>query len=91
MTIFAQQKRPYDAIMKDVNATFASLKKNLDSNSLSSAAEDAARLQDEGRDRFLEKRSIVVSGSRCRRERGEWTESSGLLWLYWEVLQRLPR
>jgi len=45
MTIFAQQKRPYDAIMKDVNATFASLKKNLDSNSLSSAAEDAARLQ----------------------------------------------
>ena len=45
MTIFAQQKRPYDAIMKDVNATFASLKKNLDSNSLSSAAEDAAKLE----------------------------------------------
>ena len=45
MTVFAQQERPYDTFMKDVNITFASLKKNLDSNSLSSAAEDAARLQ----------------------------------------------
>ena len=31
--------------MKDVGATFANLKKNLDSNSAAAAAEDAAKLQ----------------------------------------------
>jgi cytochrome c556 len=41
----AQQHRPYNEIMKDVGATFASLKKNLDSNSAAAAAEDAAKLQ----------------------------------------------
>jgi cytochrome c556 len=43
--ILAQQKRPYDVVMKDVNGTFASLKKDLDSNNLSTAADDAAKLQ----------------------------------------------
>jgi cytochrome c556 len=41
----AQQHRPYDQIMKDVGATFASLRKNLDSNSAAAAAQDAARLE----------------------------------------------
>jgi cytochrome c556 len=45
MTAFAQQKRPYDTVMKDVSATFASLKKNLDANSMASAADDAGKLQ----------------------------------------------
>jgi len=44
-TAFAQQHRPYDQIMKDVGATFASLKKNLDANSAAAAIEDAAKLQ----------------------------------------------
>ena len=44
-TAFAQQHRPYDQIMKDVGATFANLKKNLDGNSAASAAADAAKLQ----------------------------------------------
>jgi len=44
-TAFAQQHRPYNEIMKDVGATFASLKKNLDANSGAAAAEDAAKLQ----------------------------------------------
>src|SRR5215472_18786549 len=44
-TAFAQQHRPYDQIMKDVGATFASLKKNLDENSAAAAAQDAAKLQ----------------------------------------------
>ena len=41
----AQQRRPYDQIMKDVGATFASLRKNLDANSAVAAAEDAAKLE----------------------------------------------
>ena len=45
VTVLAQQKRPYDVVMKDVNAAFADLKKNLDGNSLASAAEDAGKLQ----------------------------------------------
>jgi len=45
VSAFAQQHRPYNEIMKDVGATFASLKKNLDSNSAAAAAEDAAKLQ----------------------------------------------
>ena len=44
-TAFAQQHRPYNDIMKDVGATFASLKKNLDANSGAEAAQDAAKLQ----------------------------------------------
>ncbi|PYS10938.1 MAG: hypothetical protein DMG15_19395 [Acidobacteria bacterium] len=44
-TAIAQQHRPYDQIMKDVGVTWASLKKNLDSNSGAAAAEDAAKLQ----------------------------------------------
>jgi len=42
---FAQQHRPYNQIMKDVAATFASLKKNLDANSATAAAADAAKLE----------------------------------------------
>src|SRR6516162_6083207 len=44
-TVSAQQHRPYNEIMKDVGATFASLKKNLDENSGTPAADDAAKLQ----------------------------------------------
>ena len=44
MTILAQ-KRPYDIVMKDVNATFGNLRKNLDSAAMPSAAEDATKLQ----------------------------------------------
>lgn len=43
-TVFAQI-RPYNEIMKDVGATFASLKKNLDSNAGAAAVQDAAKLQ----------------------------------------------
>ncbi len=45
MTGFAQQKRPFDAVMKDVNTVFAGLRKNLDSNSMAAAVDDAAKLQ----------------------------------------------
>jgi len=41
----AQQNRPYNQIMKDVGATFASLRKNLDANGAVAAAEDAAKLE----------------------------------------------
>src|SRR2546426_9270488 len=44
-TVLAQQHRQYNEIMKDVGATWASLKKNLDSNAGAAAAEDAAKLQ----------------------------------------------
>jgi hypothetical protein len=46
-TAFAQQQphRLYNAIMKDVAATFPSLKKNLDANNGAAAAEDAEKLQ----------------------------------------------
>src|SRR5437867_10733663 len=44
-TAFAQQHRPYNQIMKDVGTTFASLKKNLDSNGVAAAAADAAKLE----------------------------------------------
>src|SRR5262245_31400291 len=44
-TAFAQQHRPYNEIMKDVAVTFASLKKNLDSNSAAAAVADAAKLE----------------------------------------------
>ena len=44
-TAIAQQHRPYNEIMKDVAATFPSLKKNLDANNGAAAAEDAAKLQ----------------------------------------------
>ena len=43
-TAFAQH-RPYDQVMKDVGATFASLRKNLDGNSAAAAVEDAAKLE----------------------------------------------
>ena len=42
---FAQQKRPYNELMKDVAATYASVKKDLDSNGAPAAAADAAKLQ----------------------------------------------
>ncbi len=45
MTVFAQQKRPFDAVMKDVNATFGGLKKNLDSSAMPAAVTDAEKLQ----------------------------------------------
>ena len=41
----AEQQRPYNQIMKDVGATFASLRKNLDANGAAAAAEDAAKLE----------------------------------------------
>jgi hypothetical protein len=44
-TAFSQQKRPYNELMKDVAATYASLKKNLDSSVAPAAAADAAKLQ----------------------------------------------
>ncbi|PYR86087.1 MAG: hypothetical protein DMG18_03890 [Acidobacteria bacterium] len=44
-TALAQQHRPYNLIMKDVGETWASLKKNLDSNAGAAAAADAAKLQ----------------------------------------------
>jgi cytochrome c556 len=44
-TALAQQHRAYNEIMKDVAATFPSLKKNLDANNAAAAVEDAAKLQ----------------------------------------------
>ena len=44
-TAFAQ-KRLYTQVMKDVGATFASLRKNLDDSSAAAAAQDAAKLQE---------------------------------------------
>jgi cytochrome c556 len=41
----AQQTRPYNELMKDVAATYASVKKNLDSNVSAAVAADAAKLQ----------------------------------------------
>jgi hypothetical protein len=46
LPVLAQQKRPYDVVMKDINGTFAALKKDLDGSNLTSAAEDAAKLQE---------------------------------------------
>jgi|SRR2546425_2262175 len=45
VSVFAQQHRPYNLIMKDVGATSASLKKNLDENSAAAAVADAAKLE----------------------------------------------
>ena len=42
---FAQQKRPYDELMKDIAATYASVKKNLDAKAGPAAAADAAKLE----------------------------------------------
>src|SRR5262245_63822659 len=42
---FAQQKRPYNELMKDVAATYASVKKNLDTSAGPAAAADAAKLE----------------------------------------------
>jgi cytochrome c556 len=42
---YAQQKRPYNELMKDVASTYASVKKNLDANVGPAAAADAAKLQ----------------------------------------------
>jgi hypothetical protein len=39
------QKRPYDQLMKDVAATYASVKKNLDASAGPAAAADAAKLE----------------------------------------------
>jgi len=41
---FAQQ-RPYNQVMKEVQATFASLRKDIDANSADAATQDAAKLQ----------------------------------------------
>ena len=46
VTALAQQHRAYNLIMKDVQPTFQSLKKNLDGNNGAAAAADAAKLQD---------------------------------------------
>jgi hypothetical protein len=45
ITAFAQQRRPYNLVMKDVGATFASLRKNLEANNGPAAADDAVKLQ----------------------------------------------
>ncbi len=45
VTAFAQQRRPYNLIMKDVGTTFASMRKNLDANNGAAAADDAVKLQ----------------------------------------------
>jgi hypothetical protein len=42
---FAQQKRPYNELMKDIAATYASVRKNLDANVAPAAAADATKLQ----------------------------------------------
>src|SRR4030095_9330095 len=39
------QRRPHDQVMKDIQATFGSLKKNLDANNSSAAGSDAETLQ----------------------------------------------
>jgi cytochrome c556 len=44
-TTFAQAHRPYNEVMKDIGATFANLKKNLDANTAPGAVEDAANLE----------------------------------------------
>ena len=41
----AQQKRPYNELMKDVAATYASVKKSLDSNVAAAVVADAGKLQ----------------------------------------------
>jgi cytochrome c556 len=43
--LFAQQKRPYNDLMKDVAATYASVKKNLDAKAAPAVEADAAKLQ----------------------------------------------
>ena len=42
----AQQKRPYNKLMQEIAATYASVKKNLDSGAGAAAAADAAKLQE---------------------------------------------
>ena len=42
---FAQQKRPYNELMKDIAATYAAVKKDLDSNVGAAVVNDAAKLQ----------------------------------------------
>jgi len=44
-TLWAQQRRTHDLIMKDVQATYANLKKNLDANNTAAAVEDATKLE----------------------------------------------
>ena len=40
------QSRPYNQVMKDIGPTFASLKKNLDSNSADAVLQDAGKLEE---------------------------------------------
>ena len=40
------QSRPYNQVMKDIGPTFASLKKNLDSNSAAAVVQDARKLEE---------------------------------------------
>ena len=42
---FAQQKRPYNELMKDIPATYARVKKNLDANAAPAVAANATKLQ----------------------------------------------
>jgi len=44
-SVWAQQRRTHDLIMKDVQATYANLKKNLDANNTAGAVDDVAKLQ----------------------------------------------
>ena len=41
----AQQKRPYDQVMKEIQTTFASLRKNLDASAVAAVVEDATKLE----------------------------------------------
>ena len=45
INLFAEN-RPHDQIMKDVNAAFAALKKDIDSNMAAQAQQDAMKLSD---------------------------------------------
>jgi cytochrome c556 len=40
------QSRPYNQVMKNIGPTFASLKKNLDSNSAEAVVQDAGKLEE---------------------------------------------
>src|SRR5438093_2796352 len=42
---FAQQKRPYNELMKDIAATYASVKKNIDAKAGAASAADAVKLE----------------------------------------------
>ena len=42
---FAQQQRPFNELMKEVQTTFGSLRKNIEGNNPAAVAQDAAKLE----------------------------------------------